>query len=150
MRGYLFNRGYNCNNQAGIVLDLSHLSPSTALDSISLSEGPTIISHTTARTVYHHPRGSSDGVLTEMVGLPRTLVGVLAMTFFLDPKADSLAPFIDHIRHIAALVGPDKVAIGSDGPVGGFTDPAAARRKSSSPCPERYMPSALISQSPDV
>jgi membrane dipeptidase len=114
-------------NQAGIILDLSHLSPQTAQDCIRYSEGPTITSHTTARAVYHHPRGSSDGVLTEMAGLPHTLVGVLAMTFFLDPETDNLAPFIDHIRHIAALVGPDKVAVGSDGPVGGFTDPVAAR-----------------------
>jgi microsomal dipeptidase-like Zn-dependent dipeptidase len=115
-------------NHAGIILDLSHLSPATALDSIRLSEGPTIASHTTARAVYLHPRGSSDDVLTEMAGLPHTLVGVLAMTFFLDPAADGLVPFIDHMRHIAALVGPDKVAVGSDGPVGGFTDLAAARK----------------------
>ena len=115
-------------NQAGIILDLSHLSPQTALDSITFSEGPTIISHTTARAVYQHPRGTSDDVLTEIAGLPHTLVGVLAMTFFLNPAADSLAPFIDHIRHIAALVGPDKVAVGSDGPVGGFTNLVAARK----------------------
>jgi len=115
-------------NQAGIILDLSHLSPQTALDSIRFSEGPTIISHTTARAVYHHSRGSTEGVLTEMAGLTHSLVGVLAMTFFLDPAADNLAPFIDHIRHIAALVGSDKVAVGSDGPVGGFTDLVAARK----------------------
>jgi membrane dipeptidase len=115
-------------NQAGIILDLSHLSPQTAQDCIRFSEGPTIISHTTARAVYQHPRGSSDGVLSEMAGLDRTLVGVLAMTFFLDPVADSLAPFIDHIRHIAAQVDADKVAIGSDGPLGGFTDLVAARK----------------------
>jgi microsomal dipeptidase-like Zn-dependent dipeptidase len=115
-------------NQAGIILDLSHLSPATALDSIRFSEGPTIISHTTAQAVYHHCRGSSDGVLAEMAGLPHTLVGVLAMTFFLDPAADGLLPLIDHIRHIAALVGSDKVTVGSDGPVGGFTDLAEARK----------------------
>ena len=115
-------------NQAGIILDLSHLSPQTALDSIRFSEGPTIISHTTARAVYHHPRGTSDDVLTEMARLPHTLVGVLAMTFFLDAAADSLAPFIGHIRHITALIGPDKVAVGSDGPVGGFTNLVAARK----------------------
>jgi microsomal dipeptidase-like Zn-dependent dipeptidase len=63
-----------------------------------------------------------------MAGLPHTLVGVLGMTFFLDPVVDSLRPFIDHIRHIAALIGPDKVAVGSDGPVGGFTDLVAARK----------------------
>ena len=115
-------------NEAGIILDLSHLSPQTALDSIRFSEGPTIISHTAARAVYDHPRASSDGVLAEMAGLTNTIVGVLAMTFFLDSAVDGLTPFIDHIRHIAALVGPNKVSVGSDGPVGGFTNFVAARK----------------------
>jgi membrane dipeptidase len=114
-------------NQAGIILDLSHLAPQTALDSIRISTGPTIISHTATRAVYDHPRGSAERVLAEMAGLTNAIVGVLAMTFFLDPAVDGLSPFIDHIRHIAALVGPDKVAVGSDGPVGGFTDLDAAR-----------------------
>ena len=39
-----------------------------------------------------------------------------------------MEPFIDHIRYIADRVGPDKVAVGTDGPVGGFTDLEAARR----------------------
>jgi membrane dipeptidase len=115
-------------NQAGIILDLSHLAPQTALDSLRLSEGPTIISHTTARAVYDHPRGSADEVLIGMAELTNTIVGVLAMTFFLDPALYGLTPFINHICHIATLVGSDKVAVGSDGPVGGFTDPVAAKK----------------------
>jgi membrane dipeptidase len=115
-------------NEAGMILDLSHLAPRTALDSIKLSEGPTLISHTVSRAVYDHPRGSTDEVLAEMAGLKDMIIGVLAMTFFLDPAVDGLGPYIDHIRHIADLVGPDKVVVGTDGPVGGFTDLDAARR----------------------
>jgi membrane dipeptidase len=115
-------------NEAGMILDLSHLSPQTALDSIKLSEGPTIISHTVSRAVYDHLRGSTDDVLAEMAGLKDMIIGILAMTFFLDPAVDGLGPFIDHIRHIADLVGPSRVAVGTDGPVGGFTDLVAARK----------------------
>jgi len=115
-------------NDAGMILDLSHLAPRTALDSIKLSQGPTMISHTVSRAVYNHLRGSTDDVLAEMAGLKNTIIGVLAMTFFLDPAVDGLAPFIDHVRHIADLVGPDKVVVGTDGPVGGFTDLDTARR----------------------
>ena len=115
-------------NNAGMILDLSHLSPKTALDSIRLSEGPTIISHTVARAVYDHRRGSIDAVLIEMAGLKDMLIGVLAMTFFLHSAVNSMEPFIDHIRYIADRVGPDKMAVGTDGPVGGFTDLEAARR----------------------
>jgi membrane dipeptidase len=115
-------------NDAGMILDLSHLAPRTTLDSIKLSEGPTMISHTVSRAVYDHPRGSTDDVLTGMAGLKDVVIGVLAMTFFLDPTLDGLDPFIDHIRHIANLVGPEKVVVGTDGPVGGFTDLDAARK----------------------
>ena len=115
-------------NDTGMILDLSHLSPRTALDSIKLSEGPTIISHTVSRAVYDHPRGSTDAVLSKMAGLKDMLIGVLAMTFFLHAEANSMDSFIDHICYIADLVGPDRVAVGSDGPVGGFTDIDGARR----------------------
>lgn len=114
-------------NATGMILDLSHLSPPTALDSIKLSEGPTMISHTVSRAVYNHPRGSTDAVLSGMAGRKDTLIGILAMTFFLDAEKDGLGPFIDHIRYISDLVGADKVAVGTDGPVGGFTDLDAAK-----------------------
>ena len=115
-------------NAAGMILDLSHLSPQTALDSIKFSEGPTMISHTVARSVYDHPRGCTDAVLFEMAGRKDTLIGILAMTFFLDAENDGLSPFIDHILYVRDLVGADKVAIGTDGPVGGFTDLDAAKK----------------------
>ncbi len=115
-------------NTTGMILDLSHLSPQTALDSIKLSEGPTMISHTVSRSIYNHPRGSTDAVLSEMAGRRDTLIGILAMTFFLDAEKDGLDPFIDHIRYVSALLGADKVAVGTDGPVGGFTDLDAAKK----------------------
>ncbi len=115
-------------NEAGLILDLSHLSPRTALESIELSSGPTMISHTTARAVYDHPRGSVDALFREVSARENSIVGCLAMTFFLDPEADGLSPLVDHVRHIARIVGPHKIGIGSDGPVGGFTDAAAAEK----------------------
>ena len=115
-------------NEAGMILDLSHLSPQTTQDGIKLSGGPTMISHTAARAVYDHARGSTDAVLFEMARLEDMLIGVLAMTFFLDAQEDGLGPYIDHLRYIGNLVGPDKVALGTDGPVGGFTDLTAAKK----------------------
>ena len=86
-----------------------------------------MISHTVSRAVYDHPRGCIDAVLSEMAKLKDTLIGVLAMTFFLDAKEDGLGPFINHLSYISDLVGPDKVAVGTDGPVGGFTDLGTAK-----------------------
>lgn len=115
-------------NEAGIILDLSHLAPQTALGCLEVASGPVMISHTTARGVYDHPRGTTDAVLRRVARLDNTIVGVLAMTFFLDPEDNGLGPLVHHVEHIAKIVGPDRVAIGSDGPVGGFTDLGAAKK----------------------
>lgn len=116
-------------NQAGLILDLSHSAPKTALDSLYVSAGPTMISHTSCRGVYDHPRGTTDGVLAEIVQHEDVIVGVLAMTFFLTATDDSLAAMIRHIRHLADHIGIDRVAIGTDAPVGGFTDLNAAQKQ---------------------
>jgi membrane dipeptidase len=62
-------------NEAGLILDLSHLSLRTALESIHLSAGPTMISHTTARAVYDDPRGSVDALLQEFSARENSIVG---------------------------------------------------------------------------
>jgi len=115
-------------NEAGAILDLSHLAPQTALDALQATSGPVMISHTAARGVYDHPRGTSDEVLHAIARWETTIVGVFAMTFFLDPTENGLDPMVRHIEYVADIIGPNKVAIGSDGPVGGFRDLAAAEK----------------------
>jgi membrane dipeptidase len=114
-------------NDAGLIPDFSHLSMKTCLEALGVSRGPALISHTTARDVYDHPRGSKDSVFRALAEKNVALVGLLAMTFFLDPSDDSMAPMIRHIRHVAGIVGTGKVGVGSDGPVGGFSDVSTAR-----------------------
>jgi len=113
-------------NEVGAILDLSHLAPRTALDCISVTTGPVMISHTAARGVYDHPRGTADEVLRAIVSHDPTIVGIFAMTFFLDPAENGLGPMVKHIEYMADMIGSSRVAVGSDGPVGGFTDLKAA------------------------
>jgi membrane dipeptidase len=113
-------------NEVGAILDLSHLAPKTALDCISTTTGPIMISHTAARGVYDHPRGTADVVLRTIASHDPTIVGIFAMTFFLDPEENGLGPMVKHIDYVTDIIGPSRVAIGSDGPVGGFTDLKAA------------------------
>jgi membrane dipeptidase len=116
-------------NDAGLILDLSHAAPQTALDCLRLCTGPVMISHTCCRGVYDHPRGSAEDVLDEIAKKKDAVVGVLAMTFFLSAADDGLDPMIQHVRHLAGRIGAGRVAIGSDAPVGGFTDLTAAERQ---------------------
>jgi len=50
-------------NRLGMVIDLSHASEETALDTLSLSTAPVIFSHTGAHQLAPHPRNVSDDVL---------------------------------------------------------------------------------------
>jgi membrane dipeptidase len=116
-------------NHAGLILDLSHSAPQTALDCLRLCTGPVMISHTCCRGIYDHPRGTAEAVLAEIAKQQDAVVGVLAMTFFLSAADNGLDPMIRHVRHLADRIGAGRVAIGSDAPVGGFTDLTAAERQ---------------------
>jgi membrane dipeptidase len=116
-------------SNAGLILDLSHAAPQTALDCLRLCNGPVIISHTCCRGVYDHPRGTADNVLAEIAKRQDAVVGVLTMTFFLSAADNGLEPMIRHVRYLADRIGAERVAIGSDAPVGGFTDLTAAEKQ---------------------
>lgn len=50
-------------NRLGMVIDLSHTSEETALDTLSISKAPVIFSHTGAHKLAPYPRNVSDDVL---------------------------------------------------------------------------------------
>jgi membrane dipeptidase len=50
-------------NDAGIMVDVSHVGPRTTADAIAVSRAPVIASHSTAQAVHDNPRGLTDAQL---------------------------------------------------------------------------------------
>jgi membrane dipeptidase len=102
-------------NRLGVVLDASHLSVESFWDLVEASRAPIIASHSNARALCRHPRNLDDDQI-RAVAMSGGTVGIAMVSAFVndDPGAASLDDALDHVDHIAALVGAEHVALGPD------------------------------------
>ena len=96
----------------GVLVDVSHLAPAGVRDVLELAERPVVASHANAAAVQPHPRNLTDA---QIRGLAST-GGVVGLCFFppFIGEPASVDRLLDHADHIAALVGPDHLALGPD------------------------------------
>lgn len=99
-------------NRVGIIVDVPHSGVRTTLDAAAVSRKPMMASHTAARALFDHMRCKTDEALKAIANTDG-LVGVYVLPSMLGPDA-TLTTMLDHIDHIASLVGTSHVAIGTD------------------------------------
>jgi membrane dipeptidase len=101
-------------NDLGIAVDCAHTGVRTALDAVEHSTAPVIISHANARAVRDIPRNAPDHLYKAIAGTGGVIGVVGFPNFVADSPRPTLDQFIDHIAHIANLVGVDHVGLGID------------------------------------
>src|ERR1700724_393801 len=97
----------------GIIVDLAHINPAGFKEIVDLTTKPLIVSHTNARKFYDVERNVSDEQI-KMIGERRGIIGINSVLVSPEQKRSTLDCYVDHIEHVASLVGIDCVGIGFD------------------------------------
>jgi membrane dipeptidase len=97
----------------GVIIDLAHINPAGFNELLSMATKPPIVSHTNVRHYYNIERNISDEQI-KMIGERRGVIGVNSVLVSPKKEESTLDRYVDHIEHIANLIGIDGVAIGFD------------------------------------
>jgi membrane dipeptidase len=97
----------------GVILDLAHINPAGFKEIVSLTRKPLIVSHTNARRFYDIERNISDEQI-KMIGRRGGVIGINAILVSPTKTEATLDRYVDHIEHVANLIGIDGVGIGFD------------------------------------
>jgi membrane dipeptidase len=96
----------------GMIIDLAHISRAGWFDVLAVASGPVCCSHSNCKKLHHHFRTVDDEQIKALAKSGGVLgVNAIATMVAAEPTLDKL---VDHIVHIAELVGIDHVGLGLD------------------------------------
>lgn len=116
-------------NESRMLVDVSHCGDKTTLDAIELSAGPIAITHSNCRALVNHPRLKTDEAIRKLAA-KGGVMGITGVRMFVkgsDPT--TVDDMVDHIDHVAKLVGIEHVGVGSDSDLNGYDDLPADKLK---------------------
>jgi membrane dipeptidase len=100
-------------NRHKIAVDMSHISEQGFWDVLEHSTAPPIFTHTAARAVCDSPRNMTDEQFKAHAAAGG-YIGVIFFPAYLNVEDPSVEDLLDHIDHIAGLVGPEIIGLGAD------------------------------------
>ncbi len=109
---YLGEELVEASNELPIMLDLSHCGHRTRADTAALARAP-VCTHSNADGLRPNGRNTMDETIRAMVS-KGGMIGVCGLPQSLADHTPVLDDLLDHVDHIAALVGTDHVGIGVD------------------------------------
>ena len=99
-------------DRLGMLIDLAHISRPGWFGVLEVSSNPVCCTHSNCRKVFHHFRTIDDDQIKALAQTGGVL-GVNAIATMVGKQA-TLDKLVDHISHIADLVGIDHVGLGLD------------------------------------
>jgi membrane dipeptidase len=100
-------------DRLGVIVDLAHINPAGFDEVLTIATKPPIVSHTNVRRYYDIDRNISDEQI-KMIGERRGVIGVNSILVSPRKEESTLDRYVDHIEHIAHLIGIEGVGIGFD------------------------------------
>lgn len=100
-------------NQAGILIDGSHLGKQSCLDIMAKSQQPIVFSHSNPKALHDHARNIDDELIQACADAGG-VIGINGISLFLKNEQVSSQNIAEHVDYICQLVGIDHVGWGSD------------------------------------
>ncbi len=117
-------------NQVGMAVDISHCADQTSLDAIEASRRPVLITHSNCRKlVPNSSRCKTDETIRRMAQKGGVMGVTMVRGFVSSAGPATIETVLDHVDHIARLVGVEHVGVGSDVDLEGRDWPSKAPRK---------------------
>jgi membrane dipeptidase len=107
-------------NELGMIVDVSHTGYQSTLDAVEVSAKPIVFSHANCKSLCDHPRNKTDDQI-KALARKGGVIGLSCFNWFVSDKPRStLDDLLNHFDHVAKLVGPEYIGIGSDFAVAGW------------------------------
>ena len=102
-------------NKLGMVVDVAHCGDRTTLDALAASTKPALITHANCRALNPGYRRDKTDEAIKLMAAKGGVIGLTGLRAFVrDREPTTLEHWLDHVDHIAQLVGIEHVGIGSD------------------------------------